>query len=59
MYKHKQVVVVIKLDGTEILKFPTCPVVLTCRCNVDPLTPHFYIVKLEFTGVYMVYLLGP
>ena len=23
---------------------------LTCPCNEDPLTPHFYIVKLEFTG---------
>ena len=22
-------------------------------CNVDPLTPHFYIVKLGFTGVYI------
>ena len=25
----------------------------TCTCNEDPLTPHFYIVKLEFTGVYI------
>ena len=23
----------------------------TCPCNVDPLTSHFYIVKLGFTGV--------
>ena len=22
----------------------------TCPCNADPLTPHFYIVKLRFTG---------
>ena len=26
---------------------------LTSLCNVDPLTPHFYIVKLGFTGVYV------
>ena len=26
---------------------------LTCLCNVYPLTPHFYIVKLGFTGVYI------
>ena len=26
---------------------------LTCPYNVDPLTPHFYIVKLGFTGVYI------
>ena len=23
----------------------------TCLCNFDPLKPHFYIVKLGFTGV--------
>ena len=27
-------------------------IMLTCPCNIDPRTPHFYIVKLEFTGVY-------
>ena len=27
-------------------------IMLKCPCNIDPLTPHFYIVKLEFTGVY-------
>ena len=25
----------------------------TCPCDVDPLTPHFYIVKLGFTGVFI------
>ena len=29
---------------------------ITCPCNVDPLTPHFYIVKLGFTGVYIIFL---
>ena len=24
--------------------------------NFDPLKPHFYIVKLEFTGVYIIFL---
>ena len=24
--------------------------------NVDPLKPHFYIVKLGFTGVYIIFL---
>ena len=28
----------------------------TIPCNEDPLTPHFYIVKLGFTGVYIVFL---
>ena len=25
----------------------------TCPCNEHPITPHFYIVKLGFTGVYI------
>ena len=28
----------------------------TCPCNVDPLTPHFYILKLGCTGVYNIFL---
>ena len=31
-------------------------IMLTCPCNEDPLTPHFYIVKLGFTGVYIFFL---
>ena len=27
----------------------------TCLYNVDPLKPHFYIVKLKFTGVYIIF----
>ena len=30
---------------------------LTCPCNVHPLSPHFYIVKLGFTGVYIFFLI--
>ena len=26
----------------------------TCLCDVDPLTPHFYIVKPGFTGVFIL-----
>ena len=29
---------------------------ITCPCNVYPLTPHFYIVKLGFTGLYIIFL---
>ena len=29
---------------------------LTRLCDVDPLTPHFYIVKLGFTGVYIIFI---
>ena len=26
--------------------------------NVDPLKPHFYIVKLGFTGVYIIFIIS-
>ena len=28
----------------------------TCPCNVYPLEPHFYVVKLGFAGVYLFFL---
>ena len=28
----------------------------TCVYNADPLKPHFHIVKLGFTGVYIIFL---
>ena len=30
----------------------------TYLCNFDPLKPHFYIVKLGFTGVYIIFLIS-
>ena len=29
-----------------------------CLCNVDPLKPHFYIVKLGFTGIYIIFFIS-
>ena len=29
---------------------------ITCPCVLYPHTPHFYIVKLGFTGVYIIFL---
>ena len=31
-------------------------IMLTCPCVLYPLTPHFYIVKVGFTGVYIIFL---
>ena len=28
----------------------------TCPCNECPLTPHFYKVKLGFTGLYLIFI---
>ena len=30
----------------------------TCLCNFDPLKPHFYIVKLGFIGVYIIFVIS-
>ena len=34
----------------------TSSITRTCLYNVDPHEPHFYIVKLGFTGVYIIFL---
>ena len=33
-----------------------CCITKTCLYNFDPLKPHFYIVKLGSTGVYIIFL---
>ena len=32
------------------------PITKTCLYNFDPLKPHFYVVELGFTGVYIIFL---
>ena len=32
-----------------------CIITKTCLYNFDPHKPHFYIVKLGFTGVYIIF----
>ena len=34
------------------------PITKTCLYNFDPLKPHLYILKLGFTGVYIIFLLS-
>ena len=34
------------------------PIMETCLYNFDPLKPQFYIVKLGFTGVYIIFLIS-
>ena len=33
----------------------TLPIILASPCNLCPLTHHFYIVKMGFTGVYVFF----
>ena len=35
-----------------------CLITKTCLYNFDPLKPHFYIVKLGFTEVYIIFLIS-
>ena len=35
------------------------PITKTCLYNFDPFKPHFYIVKLGFTGIYTIFLISP
>ena len=38
-------------------KYDNSRIMQTCLCNVDPLNPHFYIVRLEFTREYIFLIL--
>ena len=37
---------------------PLLSITKTCQYNIDPLKPHFYIVKLGFTGVYIIFVIS-
>ena len=46
-------------DGTGLItkSMHTVDITKTSLYNFDPLKPHFYIVKLGFTGVYAIFLI--
>ena len=39
----------------QVMETSSLSITKTCLYNFDPLKPHFYIVKLEFTGVYIIF----
>ena len=43
-------------EGKQILRKRDLFIMKTSLYNFDPLKPHFYIVKLAFTGVYLFFL---
>ena len=45
-------------DCTNMLADLNVRITKTCLYNFDPLKPHFYIVKLGFTGVYITFLIS-
>ena len=59
VYKLTKWVRVDQIDEYELTKTRTTWLTTkTCLYNFDPLKPHFYIVKLEFTGVYIIFLIS-
>ena len=47
---------VLRLAFLWILLFFYANIMKTCLYNFDPIKPYFYIVKLGFTGVYIIFL---
>ena len=47
-----------KVFALVLLPDSLSSIMITRPCNVYPLTPHFYIVKLGFTGVYIIFALN-
>ena len=43
-----------KYNAKKYVKF----IKKTCLYNADPLKPHFYIEKVGFTGVYIIFLIS-
>ena len=44
--------------GNSVKKIFAFLIMKTYLYNFDPLKPHFYIVKLGFTGVYIIFLIS-
>ena len=47
---------VVKEDYFIIILVKCSYITKSCLYKVDPLKPHFYIVKLGFTEVYIIFL---
>ena len=46
------------MRDTETTTYMGKAIMKTRLYNIDPLKPHFYIVKLGFTGVYIIFLIS-
>ena len=45
-------------EHMHLAKIQMSLIMKTCLYNFDPLKTHFYIVKLGFTGVYIIFLIS-
>ena len=44
-------------DRRRFVFYTSLYITKTCLYNLDPLKPHFYIIKLGFIGVYIIFLI--
>ena len=58
MYFMNKTVYIVPLIFVFISVRNTLHITKTGLYNFDPLKPHFYIVKLGFTGVYIIFLIS-
>ena len=55
---HKYIIKSLSAFYGHVQFVPTKYITKTYLYNFDPLKPHFYIVKLGFTGVYIIFLIS-
>ena len=56
---RRQIIIIFIIARVPFVEHLQCSwmhITKTCLCNFDPLKPHFYIVKLGFTGVHIIFL---
>ena len=58
LYSHIYFIILIQNNTDEYVLSPKFAIMKTCLYNFDPVKPHFYIVKLGFTGVYIIVLIS-
>ena len=57
-WSSRAVCILVPSSECEIrIMIARCPITKTRLFNFEPLKPHFYIVKLGFTGVYIIFLM--
>ena len=56
--ENKEIIFII-CSSLQHLMLISIGIMLKCSCNVDPLTPHFHIVKLWFTKIYIIFHIYP
>ena len=58
LYTWKSLIILCGYTAWYVFTGRRCPITKTNLYNFDPLKPHFYIVKLGFTGVYIIFLIS-